>query len=684
MKTRHCAAAAIPLLVIPDSPHSRQALRVHPPAASQRPGSCPAPPVPPPSARAPAVRTRSESDPAEPLGAADPAAMPQQPEEVVSVTVCEGRKIRTVGPAQAAPVFPRPQDPAAMPQQPEEVVSVTVCEGRKIRTVGPAQAAPVFVRLRLDEDPALDTRVSRSDAAVWCGETLEFIRERNAKSVLRVQLLQRVPTPLSKEHKYEEELLAELTQTLRDADALLGFDKWFKLDKKRGKGQLHLVIRFYPVVKLEDKYILGEKLGYGAQSTVYLATDRHTGRVAAAKVIDKTAIEPRDLRALEREACILKKLKHPNIVELYDVFHTRKTMALVMEHASGGELFEELSQRGRLCELDAQYVFRQLAHAVHYLHSKGIAHRDLKPENILVSKGAEPLIKLADFGLSVETNSIELNSMVGSPSYVAPEVLECKPYTMQCDCWSMGVVLYTLLSGDVPFRAEDPVKLVEVIGRGVFSLCGRCWDEVSEPAKDLVEKLIVVDPKERYTAAQCVAHPWVATCDYPSVPESPFECCSLAGSRECGYSTSSGYLTASRPPCAISPRLQMAWGDQHSVSCRPASVSPFQLSGGDPPSSRSTSPRSLTPGPYMVQCQCPSAARGFVVVTRPCACMTTLSPEILTIPTVPAVALGCPKPTASVVVPQWLASGSASSTPREPASQDTSPVSPLQFESFDY
>eukprot|EP00727_Mastigamoeba_balamuthi_P008936 m51a1_g4665 putative serine threonine-protein kinase h1 (422) ;mRNA; r:100257-102360 len=369
--------------------------------------------------------------------------------------------------------------------------------------------------------------------------------ERDSKSRLRVQLVQTPlqPKPQARSDKTPgEEVLGEYALALTAADSLLGYDKWFKLDKKKGKGELHLVIRFYPAARLEDKYELGEKLGHGAQSTV-------------------------------------KKLRHPNIVELYDVFHSRAAISLVMEHASGGELFEELSQRGRLCEQDAQYVFRQIAQAVNYLHSRGVAHRDLKarahaepthpplssdalpcglaqPENILVTKGEEPRIKLADFGVSVETEAHDLKTLCGSPSYVAPEVLECRPYTLQCDCWSLGVVLYTLLSGDVPFAAADQAALVQRICRGVYSLCGRCWDEVGEDAKDLVSKLIVVDPAARYTSAQCVAHRWIATDECPLASESSFEGCTPRTGRELAGSVSS-FLSA-RPQCSISPRLPVA------------------------------------------------------------------------------------------------------------------------------
>jgi len=234
---------------------------------------------------------------------------------------------------------------------------------------------------------------------------------------------------------------------------------------------------------------------------------RATGQKVAIKSI---RIKDIKTKLLLREIEIMKKVgNHHNILKLHEVFESNKTLFLVLEHVTGGELFDQIVARGEYSEKDAANIVKQIVSAVAHLHANGIAHRDLKPQNLLCAGPDGDDIRVADFGLSkMFDNGEALLTCCGSPEYVAPEVLECKPYDAACDLWSVGVITYVLLTGCFPFWDKSNAVLYEKIRRGEYG-----WPsglEISAEAKDLIKHLIERNPEKRFTAEQALKHPWIS------------------------------------------------------------------------------------------------------------------------------------------------------------------------------
>ncbi|XP_071238701.1 MAP/microtubule affinity-regulating kinase 3-like isoform X7 [Salvelinus alpinus] len=208
-------------------------------------------------------------------------------------------------------------------------------------------------------------------------------------------------------------------------------------------------------------YRLLKTIGKGNFAKVKLARHILTGREVAIKIIDKTQLNPNSLQKLFREVRIMKILNHPNIVKLFEVIETERTLYLVMEYASGGEVFDYLVAHGRMKEKEARAKFRQIVSAVQYCHQKHIVHRDLKAENLLLD--ADMNIKIADFGFSNEfTMGNKLDTFCGSPPYAAPELFQGKKYDgPEVDVWSLGVILYTLVSGSLPFDGQNLKQIMK-------------------------------------------------------------------------------------------------------------------------------------------------------------------------------------------------------------------------------
>jgi len=214
---------------------------------------------------------------------------------------------------------------------------------------------------------------------------------------------------------------------------------------------------------------------------------------------------------LEREIDIMKKLQHPNIIQLMEVIDTSDTLYLVLEFASGGELFDAIVNKGSYSEADAAKIIRQILEAIQYVHKNGIAHRDLKPENLLLlqSENGDEIIKIADFGLSKDFGEEQLQTSCGTPDYVAPEVLMGEPYDMAVDIWSIGVISYVLLCGFPPFYGETQKELFENIMSGTYDFPDPEWTDVSDQAKSFIKSILVTDPEKRTTAEQCLNGEWI-------------------------------------------------------------------------------------------------------------------------------------------------------------------------------
>jgi len=262
---------------------------------------------------------------------------------------------------------------------------------------------------------------------------------------------------------------------------------------------------------VDQFYQLGRELGRGGFSIVREGVRLSDGQKFAIKCIGKEHMEgEEEIKLLLREVQIMKKIDHPNVLKLYEVFEDEEQFYLVTELVSGKELFDKIVERGQYSEKDAANIVRQIISAVEYLHSIGIAHRDLKPENLLsAGDDEEEVIKIADFGFSKNFGDEKLKTSCGSPGYVAPEVLTNEDYDSSVDLWSIGVIIYILLCGYPPFYADNAPSLFKKIMECRYDFDDSSWDGVSEDAKDLIRHLLVKNPKERWTAKQCAEHAWV-------------------------------------------------------------------------------------------------------------------------------------------------------------------------------
>ncbi|XP_070143320.1 serine/threonine-protein kinase par-1 isoform X6 [Drosophila kikkawai] len=257
--------------------------------------------------------------------------------------------------------------------------------------------------------------------------------------------------------------------------------------------------------KLRQRFDIIKKLGQGTYGKVQLGINKETGQEVAIKTIKKCKIEAEaDLVRIRREVQIMSSVHHPNIIHIYEVFENREKMVLVMEFAAGGELYDYLSERKVLGEEEARRIFRQVATAVYYCHKHKICHRDLKLENILLDEKGNA--KIADFGLSnVFDDQRLLGTFCGSPLYASPEIVEGTPYQgPEVDCWSLGVLLYTLVYGSMPFDGSNFKRLVKQISQGDYY-------EPRKPsrASTLIRDMLTVCPKKRATIEQICSHWWV-------------------------------------------------------------------------------------------------------------------------------------------------------------------------------
>lgn len=253
------------------------------------------------------------------------------------------------------------------------------------------------------------------------------------------------------------------------------------------------------------KYRLIKTIGKGNFAKVKLAKHIPTGKEVAIKIIDKTQLNPSSLQKVYREVKIMKLLDHPNIVKLFEVMETDKTLYLAMEYASGGEVFDYLVAHGRMKEKEARAKFRQIVSAVQYCHQKRVVHRDLKAENLLLDKDLN--IKIADFGFSNEfTIGCKLDTFCGSPPYAAPELFQGKKYDgPEVDVWSLGVILYTLVSGSLPFDGQNLKELRERVLRGKY----RIPFYMSTDCENLLKRFLMLNPAKRAMLETIMKDKWM-------------------------------------------------------------------------------------------------------------------------------------------------------------------------------
>jgi len=270
--------------------------------------------------------------------------------------------------------------------------------------------------------------------------------------------------------------------------------------------------------KLLQKYELLEVLGVGSTSTVHRCRNRENFQEFACKIIDCPLIEERFhgmMAQFQTEIEALRELKHPSIIRLFDVYISKLKIYIVMELMEGGELFDFVVQKGTLSEEEASNIVRKVTSALVYMHEKNIVHRDLKPENLLLkrkptSSTSDIDVKVIDFGLSKAMEEPVARTFLGTRGYLAPEMLQRRDYTRAVDSWALGVTVFVLLCGCLPFDDDSSTVPSDDLVKAKFVLRFPRWAKnLSASAKNLLSHLLDVNPCSRYTAEQALEHPWV-------------------------------------------------------------------------------------------------------------------------------------------------------------------------------
>lgn len=264
--------------------------------------------------------------------------------------------------------------------------------------------------------------------------------------------------------------------------------------------------------RLEELFLLDKQIGKGAFGVVRLARSKATAEPVAVKSISKAKLVCKeDVKDVQAEVAIMNLVAgHTNVVTLQSTHEDKDYVHIVMELCNGGELFDHIVEAQHFTERKAAQIFRKMVEVVNHCHELGVMHRDLKPENFLLTgKGPESELKLTDFGLSVFFKHNErFRDLVGSPYYVAPEVLR-KNYSYEADMWSLGVILYILLSGLPPFWGDTEDQIFKMVLKGAIDFKSEPWPKISDAAKDCVKKLLEMDPAKRATSEQILKHDWL-------------------------------------------------------------------------------------------------------------------------------------------------------------------------------
>lgn len=253
-----------------------------------------------------------------------------------------------------------------------------------------------------------------------------------------------------------------------------------------------------------NDFEIGRPLGRGKFGSVYLARERQTKYIVALKVLRKKQLLDAGVEhQLRREIEIQSHLRHKNILRMYGYFYDDKRIYLILEYAPLGEMYKDLTRRGRFSERRSAEYVKQMAEALIYCHGKHVIHRDIKPENLLIGFRGE--LKIADFGWSVHAPSSRRTTLCGTLDYLPPEMIEGKDHDASVDVWSLGVLMYEFLNGSPPFEAEGHHATYRRIQRVDL----RFPPGMSEDAKDLISKLLQKEPANRLPLAEIAGHPWI-------------------------------------------------------------------------------------------------------------------------------------------------------------------------------
>ncbi|XP_053666207.1 ovarian-specific serine/threonine-protein kinase Lok-like [Anopheles marshallii] len=267
---------------------------------------------------------------------------------------------------------------------------------------------------------------------------------------------------------------------------------------------------------LKKRYHFGRMLGSGSFGTVYLLHDTITCQPYALKIVNKVriSVQPYSRSSFNNEANIMNSLSHPCVLQMYEFFNEPNSFCMLLEYMEGSDLLTRILDNGCLQENVAQFFFYQLCHAIDYLHDQDIIHRDLKPDNILLKDSSVyTLLKVSDFGSSkFLDDNMYMHTICGTPEYIAPEMLEQvsrKGYTNKIDIWSLGVILYTMLSGLLPFGRRDSMTDIDQITHGDFTMSQPVWRTVKScRVKKLIYDILNVDPCDRPSIKTLLGSKW--------------------------------------------------------------------------------------------------------------------------------------------------------------------------------
>ncbi|XP_029445569.1 serine/threonine-protein kinase DCLK3 [Rhinatrema bivittatum] len=348
-------------------------------------------------------------------------------------------------------------------------------------------------------------RVKQTCRAVGCHGDAKKERKLQKEDIEEVELVKKVT------HEREQEVNQECDHIR--ADTIDRSETTREIINKQQGLDILRPRHFECRAEVESYYEIGKTIGDGNFAVVKECRVRSADQQYAMKIIDKSKLKGKE-DMIENEISIIRSLSHPNIVQLLDDYETETEIYLILEYVKGGDLFDAIIESVKFTEHNAALMITDLCEALLYIHRKNIVHRDLKPENLLVQHNTDKstTLKLADFGLAMYVTE-PIFTVCGTPTYVAPEILSERGYGLEVDMWAAGVILYILLCGFPPFRSlkRDQEELFQIIQLGDFDFLSPYWDSISDAAKDLISRLLVVDPRERYTARQVLRHSWISS-----------------------------------------------------------------------------------------------------------------------------------------------------------------------------